>query len=276
MAQRVLVIGATGLLGEPVARRLQGAGYRVRVMSRDVDRVRKRFSEPFEVVGGDALQVADLERALDGCDAVHVSIDHDQEYECVAQVLEAATPELRRITYISGTTVCEENRWFPLVARKLESEAAIRASGIDATIFCPGWFMEMLGRFVHGRWVRVFGKPRQRWHFVALEDLARMVVEGYRRPEAVNKRFFVHGPQALTVPEALEAYCRVRHPEIGPVRSMPYWLARLVARLSGNAEMRKGVAMVSYLEKVGELGDASEANAVLGAPQITLDQWLRR
>ena len=33
--------------------------------------------------------------------------------------------------------------------------------------------------------------------------------------------------------------------------------------------------MVSYLETVGERGDPTEANAILGAPEITLDQWLR-
>jgi uncharacterized protein YbjT (DUF2867 family) len=276
MADRILVIGATGLLGEPVAQGLREAGYSVRVMSRDVSRARARFPEPFEVVPGDALKVADVEKALVACDAVHVSIDHDQEAECVDQVLEAARGQmLQRITYISGTTVCEENRWFPLVDRKLRSEEAIRTSGIDYTIFCPGWFMEMVARFVHGDRVYVFGRPRRRWHFVALQDFARMVVEGYRRPEAVNKRFYVHGPQALTVLEALQSYCRVLHPEIKKLRGTPYWLLRLIARFSGNARMRKGIDMVSYLERVGERGNAAEANAILGAPQMTLDQWLQ-
>lgn len=276
MAQRVLVIGATGLLGEPVARGLQAAGFGVRVMSRDAGRARAKFPEPFEVVAGDALKVADVEKALTGCDAVHVSIDHDREEECTAQVVEAARVQgLQRITYISGTTVCEENRWFPLVDRKLKSEEAIRGSTLDYTIFRPGWFMEMLARFVRDSRVIVFGKPRRRWHFVALQDFARMVVEGYRSPKAVNKRFYVHGPQALTVLEALQSYCRALHPQIKNFRGTPYWLLRLIARLSGNAEMRIGIDMVAYLERVGERGDASEANAILGAPQVTLDQWLQ-
>ena len=276
MAQRILVIGATGLLGEPVAHGLCDAGYSVRVMSRGVASARAKFPEPFEVVAGDAQKVADVEKALGGCDAVHVSIDHDQEDECVTQVLAAArTQRLQRITYISGITVCEENRWFPLVDRKLRSEEAIRASGIDYTIFRPGWFMEMLARFVRDGRVLVFGKPKRRWHFVAVQDLARMVVESYRRPEAANRAFYVHGPEALTVLEAQRSYCRVLHPEIRSFRSTPYWLLRLSARLSRNARMRTGVEMVSYLEKVGERGDPTEANAILGAPQTTLEQWLQ-
>ena len=277
MVQRILVIGATGLLGEPVARSLREAGFGVRVMSRDAGRGRAKFPEPFELVAGDARNVADVRNALTGCDAVHISIDHDQEDECVAQAVEAAQAErLQRITYISGTTVCEENRWFPLVDRKLKSEETIRASGIDYTIFCPGWFMEMLARFVRDGRVLVFGKPRQRWHIVAVQDLARMVVESYRCPESANRRFYVHGPQALTLLEALRLYCGVLHPEIKNFRSTPYWLLRLIARRRGDARMRAGVEMVSYLERVGERGDPTEANTILGAPQITLDRWLRR
>jgi len=277
MAQRILIIGATGLLGEPVAFGLREAGFSVRVMARGIGRARTKFPEPFEVVEGDALEVSDVQEALEGCDAVHISIDHDREDECVDQVVEAAEAQgLQRISYISGTTAREENRWFPLVDGKMRSEEVIRASGIDYTIFCPGWFMEMLERFVLDGQMIVFGRPKQRWHFVALEDLARMVVEGYRRPEAANKRFYVHGPEALTVLEALESYRRVLRPEIRSIRSIPFWLARVTARISGNTERRKGIEMVSYLERVGESGDATEANSILGAPEITLDEWLRR
>jgi len=245
-------------------------------MSRNVSRARAKFPEPFEVFDGDALKRSDVAEALKGCEAVHISIDHDQEDKCVTYLVEGARAQgLQRITYISGTTVCEENRWFPLVDRKLKSEQAIRASGIDYTIFCPGWFMEVLPRFVRNGRVTVLGKPSRRWHFVSVQDLARMVAESYKRPEAVNKRFYVHGPQALTVVEALWSYCRALHPEIKTFSHRPYWLLRLIAWLSGNAELRNGVNMVSYLEKVGERGDPAEANAILGAPQVTLDQWLQ-
>src|SRR5262249_33432576 len=150
-------IGATGVLGEPAARCLQDAGFSVRVMSRRASRARLRFPEPFELVEGDARNRADVDRALPGCDAVHISIDHDQEDECVTQVVEAARAQgLQRITYVSGTTVCAENRWFPLVDRKLKSEQAVRASGFAYTIFCPTWFIEMLSRFVRNGRAIVF------------------------------------------------------------------------------------------------------------------------
>jgi uncharacterized protein YbjT (DUF2867 family) len=258
-----------------VAHHLRDAGFAVRVMSRSGQRARTRFPEPFEVVEGNALDRADVEHAVTGCDAVHISIDHDLEDECISHVVEAAQAQrLGRITYVSGTTVCEENRWFPLVDRKLASEHAIRTSGIDYTIFCPGWFMEMLPRFVPGGRAIVFDTPTRRWHIVALQDFARMVVESYRQPDAINRRFHIHGPEALTILQAVQAYARALHPEIRTVRRVPYWLARLSAWVGRNPERLAGVTMVSYLEQVGERGDPAEANAILGPPAITLSRWL--
>jgi len=276
MAQTILVVGATGLLGKPAAHALRNAGLVVRVMSRRAGQARAEFPEPFEVVEGDALDPADVAKALAGCDGVHVSVDHEREDECVARVVEAARAErLRRLTYISGTTVCEENRWFPLVDRKLKAEHAIVASGVDFTIFRPGWFMEMLPRLVRDGRATVFGKPSRRWHFVSAQDLARMVTESYLRPEAAGKRFYVHGPQTLTVLEALRTYCDVLHPEIKTISQVPYWVLRLVAWARANEILRRGLDMVAYLEKVGERGDATEANAILGAPRLTLEEWAR-
>jgi uncharacterized protein YbjT (DUF2867 family) len=274
--RRALVIGGTGLLGAAVARGLHEAGVQVRVMSRRASRARAELPEPIELVEGDALDPEDVERGLSGCDAVHLSVDHDREDDCVTRVLEATRSHpVDRITYVSGTTVCEENRWFPLVDRKLRSEQAIEASGIGFTIFRPGWLMEMLQRFVRDGRILVFGTPVRRWHFVAVQDFSRMVVESYRHPEAVGRRFYVHGPEAMTVREALESYRRVQHPEIEALQRVPFWLLRLVARIQGNELMQRGVEMVAYLERVGERGDPAEADALLGAPQTTLDRWLR-
>jgi hypothetical protein len=52
-------------------------------------------------------------------------------------------------------------------------------------------------------------------------------------------------------------------------------MLRLIARLTRNRRMQNGIEMVSYLEKVGERGDPTEANAILGAPEITLERWLQ-
>lgn len=271
-----MVLGATGLLGGAVAHFLKVAGFDVRLLSRKALPTREKFPDPFEVVEGDGLNQRDVEEALQGCDGVHISVDHPQEGECVSSVVRACQAVgVKRITYVSGVTVCEENRWFPLVERKFQSEKTLRESGLDYTIFCPGWFMEMVWRFVKGDRAVVFGRPSRHWHFLAVEDFGRMVVESYINEEARGKRLYIHGPEALTVREAVELYCRILHPEIKKVRPVPYFMLHLIAWFKGNKLMKRGIEMVSYLEKVGERGDPTEANSILGKPQITLEEWLQ-
>jgi hypothetical protein len=35
-------------------------------------------------------------------------------------------------------------------------------------------------------------------------------------------------------------------------------------------------SLMAYFDKVGELGDPTEANQILGAPTTTLDAWIER
>jgi uncharacterized protein YbjT (DUF2867 family) len=48
MEKKILVVGGTGRLGQPVARQLKEDGYQVRVMARDVEKARKLFDESFD------------------------------------------------------------------------------------------------------------------------------------------------------------------------------------------------------------------------------------
>lgn len=277
MEKVILVIGATGMLGEPVARYLKGDGFRVRVMARDRSKARKIFDESFEIVTGDVRDPDSLERSLEGCSGVHINISGEIEQSGVENVASVASRKaLERITYISGTSVSEETAWFPQTRRKFLAEKAIRESGVPYSIFCPTWFMESLPKYVRGRKAFVFGKQPNLYHFVAARDYARMVSASYRLEDAANKRFFVHGPEGILFHDAVKRYCSVFHPEVKKITTMPYWLANVIAAMRGSSEMKFASALMAFFEKVGERGDPSEANRILGAPEITLDEWLRQ
>lgn len=277
MDKVILVIGGTGLIGEHIARRLKEDGYRVRVMARDGNKARKMFDESFEIAIGDVKDTNSLEKSLDGCFGVHMNLTEDVEQlgaENVAYV--APKKGVERITYTAGVNAVKENAWFPLVKGKLLAEKAIRESGIPYTIFCPTFFMESIQRLIRRNRAFVFGKKPVLYHLVAVEDYARMVSISYRLEEAANKKLFVHGPEAVTMYEALRRYCSVFRPEIRKISTMPFWLVRLIATVRRDKQMRFGGELISLSEEVGEGGDPTEANRVLGAPQITLDEWIRR
>lgn len=275
MDKVILVIGGTGLIGEHIARRLKEDGYRVRVMARDGNKARKMFDESFEIAIGDLKNTNSVEKSLNGCSGVHMNVTEDIEQLGAENVASVAPKKgVERITYTAGADAIEENAWFAPVKRKLLAEKAIRESGIPHTIFCPTFFMETLQRFIRRNRAFVFGDKPVLYHLVAAEDYARMVSASYRLEEAANKKLFIHGPEAVTIREALRRYCAVFHPEIRKTSTMPLWLVRLIATVRRDKQMKFAGELISFSEKVGECGDPTEANRILGAPQITLEEWI--
>jgi uncharacterized protein YbjT (DUF2867 family) len=275
MEKRILVIGATGLLGQPVAFHLKQSGFIVRLMLRNIEKAAKRFGDDFEFVKGDINEIESLEKALDNCFGVHINLSGEIEQLGVENISSMASKlRLKRITYISGTSVAEENTWVPLIKRKFMAEKAIRDSNIAYSIFCPTWFMEVLPKYIRGNRALVFGKQPNPYHLIAADDYARMVAASYGIEQAINKRFILHGPEGILFHDAVERYCNVYHPEIKEVSTMPYWLATIISTISGKKEMKVISNWMAAFEKIGEKGDPTDSNEILGAPRIKLEDWL--
>ena len=277
MKKIILILGGTGMLGQPVARSLKEAGYQVRIMTRGLQKAQKEFDPSIEVVTGDAMDFGCLEDVLDGCYGVHISLPTEVEQQ-VAEIVSnlASRHGVERISYISGATVAEENRWFPMINRKFLAEKAIREAGVPSTILCPTWVMEGLSLFINQGRAAVFGKQPCHYHWVAADDIARMISHSYVLGETMSKRYIVHGPEAICIQEALRRYCAVFHPEIKDVSSMPFFLVKLLAIITGNQVLKGAGEMMSYFEKVGEWRNIPEINEALGVPMMTLDMWLQK
>jgi len=271
------------MLGEPVARRLAADGHTVRVMSRTLDRGQSMFGSEgprFEPVEADVEDEDVLRMAMMGCTGVHINLqgapgDWDLERRGVelASKVASETNGIKRITFISGASVCEENAWFPLTKAKLEAENAIKASGVEYTIFRCTMFNETLPKYVRGTMAIVLGEQKMPWHWIAAEDYAAMVSKAFSVEEAANKTLYVYGPEALTMEEAIKIYISVCAPN-AKILKMPLWMARLIAWVPGNGMLRKLVVpLFTYFTKVKELGDGNEANALLGAPTMTVQAW---
>ncbi len=56
---------------------------------------------------------------------------------------------------------------------------------------------------------------------------------------------------------------------------MKLWQARLIAKLTGREGLTYVTRLIAYFDKVGELGDPTEANALYGAPSVRLDKWFK-
>ncbi len=279
---KILIVGATGMLGEPVARQLQADGHTVRLLSRNVAKAQTKFGEWFEVVYGDVAQPETIRKALAGCDGVHINLaggptpeDYDRiEHRGTAQVAQvAAELGLKRISYLSGFSVSETHFGEEYATdAKLMAETAVKASGIPYTIFRATWFMESFPLFIQNKRIVVVGKQTVPLHWLAAKDYARMVAKAYQTPEAANKTLYIYGPEAISMTEAIKRYQAAVRPDLA-FSQMPIWMLSAMARLSRNAEMKDVAQFMRYTEKATETGAGDEANGLLGKPTTTLTEW---
>lgn len=275
MQKIILVIGGTGILGQPVCHALKEAGFKVRILTRDRQKATGLFDDSFEITVGRASDTGTIEHSMNGCTGVHISLPNEIERQ-VAEIVAALAPQqgIDRISYISGATVSQENSWFPMINCKLLAEKAIRESGIPYSIFCPTWVMETLPKFVRKGRATVIGTQPHPYHWVAADDIAAMVAASYAHDDAANKRFLVFGPEAILMLDALRKYCVAIHPEIRNVTMTPFWILKALAALSRNRELRSAVDMMKYFERVGEGVNPKMDSFTLSAPETTLDMWL--
>ena len=271
---KILVIGASSLLAGPVIRKLDEKGYDLRLFSRSVKP--SMFINDYDIVQGDVFNPADLEKAVSGCDAVHISLASTDDIKAVANILEVSKKNgIRRISLVSGGTVSEENRWFKFVDDKYRTEQLIMQSGIPWYIFRPTWFFESLSMFVRNGKASVPGNLTDRYHWVAADDLGMMVANAYATAGAENKIYYVFGPERYTMKEMLGKYCRALHPEIKTVTVTPLLPLKVIAFLTRNRQLKFATSLFGYFEKVHE-PEVPEADLDSpGRPATDFETWTR-
>jgi uncharacterized protein YbjT (DUF2867 family) len=270
---KILIIGASGMLAKPVINYMDKAGFQLRLFSRKVQA--SMFSKEYELFQGDVLNPTDLEKAINGSDAIHISLSNVDEAKATKAIVEIAKQkQIKCISIITGCTVTEGNRWFSMIDNKFQAEQVIINSGIPYMIFRPTWFFESLDLMIRNGKAFIMGNQPNPYRWVTAVDYARMVTSAYLNPEAKNKIFYVFGPERFLMKDVLEKYCKQCHPPIKKVTVVPLWMMKIIAKLSGKKEMSDAVALFSYFKKVEELGNASETNLMLGTPETTFDQWV--
>ena len=200
---KVLLTGATGLLGGALLDLLLANGHEVRCLVReDSPRAQLLDARHAEVVRGDAGDAGALARALPGADAlVHVA-----GIAYSPAVLEAARGRGDLRLVVVGSTSAHSAYPFR-AALKLRMEELVRASGLAYTIARPSMiYGSELDKNVH-RLLRfldrspvfpMFGSGENLWQPVYYKDCARGVYEALVRPAAVGQSYDLPGAEPLT------------------------------------------------------------------------------
>lgn len=284
---KIAFVGASGLIGRPVADELLVAGFAVRIIARDVVRVKRVFPKA-DVVFGDLQQPESLPNALAGCDMVYLNLsvkqtekpaDFHTETDGLRHLLAAAkTAGVTRVAYLSSIVMRYQgmNR-FDWWAFRIKHEAVdlIKKSGLDYSIFYPSNFMEtMLATQAVGPLVLVLGQSEERPWFVAAHDYGRQVARALQlaQPGAAQE-YVIQGPEAV---DQLSAARRLVAHLPGSKRwvvTMPMAFLALGRHFSQQADYgyHIGDALNCYPERF----EAERTWADLGKPETTIEDFAK-
>lgn len=234
----VAVFGGTGFLGSRVVKTLLNAGYQVRVVARNPDRI----PHPGAVsVVADIRDDLAVNRALDGAQAVVNAVSLWQEkgrlsFKAVhvhgaARLAETATRlGLDRLVHISGIGVRDDSESHFIRARA-EGEREVRKAFPAATILrpsvmfdCDAGFLKVLADLSRLPVVPLFGNGQTRLQPAWAMDVAKAVMLSLQQEECRGATLELGGSQIYRYREALELIAATlgRHPRLIPV-SFSLW-----------------------------------------------------
>jgi NADH dehydrogenase len=224
---RVFVTGATGFVGHEVVASLLARRHHVTAVVRDPAGAADLAAAGVTLVTGDVLEPSSLQRSMPGHDAVvhlvgvivepkPLTFD-DLHRRATEHVIAAAKDaKVKRLLHMSanGTRPFAPS---PYHATKWAAEEAVRASGLDWTIFRPslifgGSRRDLLFATLAGFYRKPFfvpvplvGSGDAQMQPVAVTDVARAYAEALERPEAVGRVYTVVGRERMPFREMVRS-----------------------------------------------------------------------
>jgi uncharacterized protein YbjT (DUF2867 family) len=264
----ILVTGANGFVGSHIVPALIDAGHRVLALVRDDDgaaEVERRLTPAqrarLEIRRGDVTKPDTLPAAFAGADAVlHLAaIARDWDggaslrlvnTEGTRNTVKAANDAgTRRFVHLGALAVVDDPS-LHYASSKAKAMALVRESGLDWTILKPsllfgprdGFFNLLAGlvRMSPGI-VPITGRGDARFQPLAIDDLARAVVQVFGDPGVIGRELELGGPRYWTYREIVEEVLR----GLGKRRlvvPVPVALIRLVATVSEKVRLPFPVA----------------------------------
>ncbi|HYG19692.1 MAG TPA: NAD(P)H-binding protein [Ohtaekwangia sp.] len=287
MALKIAFIGATGMVGRPVAKELAYAGMEVTALVRDPLRA-KDLSSAIALMPGDLRHAEDLDRLFMGKDAVYLNLNLDMsagknsyhnEREGLDTIIRAAQKRnLKRIALVSSLVMNYQGmngfNWW-VFDMKRQAVEKIRASGIPYTIFYPSTFMENFeNNYRRGKKIMLAGTSHHRMYFIAGEDYGKQVSRSFQILNDENREYVIQGPEGFTAEEAAAEYIRHYPDEPLSIARAPAGMLQFLGYF--NQRMRYGYHIVTALNNYPEKFESQTTWDELGKPSITLRRFAGR
>ncbi|MFZ5783574.1 MAG: NAD-dependent epimerase/dehydratase family protein [Pseudomonadota bacterium] len=304
-----LVLGATGSIGGEMARRLKVAGWQVRALHRNPDRVASLAGGASgSWIAGDAMRATDVVAAAEGADLIVHAVNppgYRNWAQLVLPMLDstiAAARENGARIVLPGTVYNYGPDVFPLIAEdapqrpmtrkgalRVEMERRLRAASEDGVrtlvvragdFFGPSavnsWFSQAVVK--PGRVVAAVTNPGapgvgHQWAYLpdVAETMMRLVAREADLPAFATFHMEGHwDPDGNAMGDAIRRV--LRRPGL-PIRRFPWWLIRLAAPF---VPLCRELAEMRYLWRTPVRLDNRRLAAFLGVePRTCLDDAVR-
>lgn len=226
MNKRALVTGATGYVGGRLVSRLLEDGFQVRVMARNVDKLRDYpWINQVEVVKADAEDASTLPQALEAIDVayymLHSLSEHDG-FETIEATMAknfgkaAKTAGIKRIVYLGGISPSNTELSIHLESRKHTGEL-LRESGVPTTelraaiIIGSGsasfemlrYLTERLPFMITPKWLNNRVQP------IAIRDVLHYLIKAGEETTTESHIGDIGGPDVMFYKEMMQRYAQV-------------------------------------------------------------------
>jgi uncharacterized protein YbjT (DUF2867 family)/uncharacterized protein YndB with AHSA1/START domain len=224
---KILVTGATGYVGGRLVPRLLKHGYDVRCLARNPSHLKGRGWKDVEIVQGDALDAASLERVLDGIDVVYYLIHsllvgvkgfENRDRVVAAKFTDVAKRSgVKRIIYLGGLGT-DENKLSPHLYSRHEVGRILRLSGIPVTEFRAavivgsGSISFEIIRYLTER-IPILVGPRSlktKCQPIAIADVLSYLIAALEEPQSASHVIDIGGADILRYKDLISTYAKVR------------------------------------------------------------------
>ncbi len=223
---RILLTGASGYVGGRLLPLLEQRGCPLRCLARRPQRLQADVKPATEIVAGDVLDLASLQKPLQGVHTAYylvhsmASVDDFEETDRLAaqNFAQACTEQgVQRIIYLGGLGNPDHNLSRHLRSRQeignilrtstasvIEFRASIIIGSGSLSFEMIRALVERLPVMICPQWVRVLAQP------IAIEDVLSYLVAALDLPVEETNVFEIGGPDQLSYGEIMQRYAKQR------------------------------------------------------------------
>jgi uncharacterized protein YbjT (DUF2867 family) len=289
---KILIAGCNGHVGKEIVKKAVSQGMDIRCFDLNPLKIPELNTSSLDIVAGDITDLASVQRATKGVDAVidvigmrgeTKTLTHEMiEHGGIKNIIQASKENgVQHILYTSVLGV-ESKAPARTLAAKWNAEQSLIHSGISYTIFRPsGYFVDFAEYFAPkirdtGSFT-VIGNGLIRLQPLDPADVAEAFIQSLDNEKAINRIFKIAGSEVFTLVEIINIVCRIVDRKV-KIKKVPFWVMNTMFSVIAILTGKRGGKDFLYRMSRDSVCSDQEMREVQEAFTIKfkcLEPWLR-